>query len=90
MQCVVVFQVPRILFSEQHIICSLIGAKRAQAFFFFFACFLQQHLACHLIYMLEITNSTNKKRPQDVREREEKQYNLLTIYECRNFGVFFF
>ena len=39
MQCVVVFQVPRILFSEQHIICSLIGAKRAQAFFFFFACF---------------------------------------------------
>lgn len=39
MQCVVVFQVPRILFSEQHIICSLIGAKRAQAFFFFFCLF---------------------------------------------------
>ena len=76
-----VFQVPRIFFSEQHIIFSLIGAKRAQAFFFFFfACFLQQHLACHLIYMLEITNSTDKERPQDVREREEKQYNLLTVY----------
>ena len=75
-----VFQVPRIFFSEQHIIFSLIGAKRAQVFFFF-ACFLHQHLPCHLIYMLEITNSTDKERPQDVREREEKQYNSLTVYE---------
>ena len=66
-----VFQVPRIFFSEQHIIFSLTGAERAQAFFFFlfFTCFLQQHLACHLIYMLEITNSTDKERTQDVRER---------------------
>ena len=61
----VVLKIPRIFFSEQHFIFALLGAERAGLFSFFFL----QHLACHLIYVLEIANSTEREKTQDLGER---------------------
>lgn len=58
------FQGLNIIFRAALFPFTLIGAERTQAFFTFL-----QHLTCHLIYMLEITNSTGQERTQDVEER---------------------
>lgn len=81
----VVFRAQNILFRATLFTFTLIGAERARAFLLlllllFFTSFLQ-HLTCHLMYILEMTNSAEKERTQGVGERSEKQYNLLTIYE---------
>lgn len=62
----VVFRAQNILFRATLFTFTLTGGERARAFLLlllllFFPCFLQ-HLTCHLVHTLEMTNSAEKER----------------------------
>lgn len=58
------FRAQNILFKATLFPFTLLVAERTQTFLTFLL-----HLACRLICMLEITNSTDEERAQDVEER---------------------